>query len=93
LVHKRSVHARKIRNKNSREKRKRQRESIFDQKTGEIINIQPRYIEFEIVPETLGFSSSIYQSEEKGTMFLHQGEVLIDWRGDGTIQTHPEVFI
>lgn len=66
---------------------------MFDQKTGEVINVQPRYIEFKIVSKTLGFlSASISKDNEKGTMFLHQGEVLIDWRGDGTIQAHPEAF-
>lgn len=92
MVHKRSPYARKLRNKTSRERGKRKRQSMFDQKTGEVINIQPRYVQFEVVPKNLGFLSASVRDDDRGMMFLHQGEVLIDWRGEGTIQACPEVF-
>lgn len=78
-------------------KRRRQKRlekvTTFDRKTGEVLNIQERYIHFEIVPESLGFLSvGSDQFNRIGIMFLFEGEVLINKHGDGTIQTRPEVF-
>ena len=65
--------------------------SVLDQKTGEVVNVQPRYVGFEVVSDGLGFLG-VDLPQRGGLMFLHEGEVLIDWRGEGTIQVHPEVF-
>lgn len=84
------------RSEGSRERRKRKRLSTFDQKTGEVINIQERYIKFEKVPKNLGFVNmkpSEFEKVRVGIAFLHLGEVLVDWRGEGTIQANPEMFI
>lgn len=70
--------------------------SLFDQKTGEVINIQERYIKFEVVSKNLGFVNvrpSEFEKVGGGVTLLHRGEVLVDWRGEGTMQCRPEVFV
>ncbi len=60
---------------------------------GEVINIQQRYIEFAHEPEAFGFLSADTDIHPRRRIsFLHQGEVLVDRRGRGTKQTHPEMF-
>ena len=81
------------RSKEANDRRKRRPLTKYDQDTGEVINIQPRYIKFEIVPDNLGFLNVDTSSfDEIGMAFLHLGEVLSNWRGDGTSQVHPEMF-
>ncbi len=86
------------RSREARERRRCRRLSRFDQRTGEVINVQERFIQFEPVIKSLGFSGVDQKlfvprcDEEKGLMFLYQGEVLVDWRGEGTVQARPDVF-
>lgn len=87
------------RSREARERRKGRHLSRLDQKTGEVINVQPRFVRCDVVPKSFGFLGVKAASrgdgvhvDKDGFMFLYLGEVLIDWRGEGTIQVHPGVF-
>lgn len=70
------------RGRRSREARNRRRlrlQSVFDKSAGELINLQEQFVKTEPL---------------NGRYLIHfeVGEVLMDNRGRGTMQTHPEVF-
>jgi len=89
LVHKRSPRAKKER------KRKRLlKKNFFDRDTGEVINLHEHFVDFEVVPKDPGFLNvDLKYFNIRGLICLHEGEVLIDKQGKGTIQTRPEVFV
>lgn len=86
------------RGKRSESARKRRKHKLmdnsYDRETGEVINLQEYFVQFEIVPKNLGFLNvNSDRFNTVGLMCLYEGEVLINRYGSGTIQTHPEVFI
>lgn len=69
------------------------KKSFYDKRKGELINRQERYIKYDVVPDNLGFITvDASDFDDRRMMFLHEGEILIDGQGRGTMQYHPEAF-